>query len=110
MSSQKAKIENPGLLIIMLLLFCLSFGLISYGILKIRNTSSVETSKSASEIAKKSDQDGESLSKYFEGKQDISSDSGTNDYYLQTDPFKDTCSTGGGGNTPFVVSGTVCYR
>jgi hypothetical protein len=110
MSTSGHKIENPGLFVFMFLLFWLSVGLITYGVLKGRNESTQPDSGRASDVGVKNGENVGSLSKFFENVQNTDSSSGKDDYYLETDPFKNVCSQNSGGKAPYVVSGIVCYR
>lgn len=102
------KTTNPVSLAVIVALFLLSVAVVIVSLSKKDS----DTSTSVEEIAEKAtlpDEVGEeSLSKYFESV-GSSSGSGSQNIYLETDPFKEACLSDGTGKEPYVVSGTVCY-
>jgi flagellar biosynthesis/type III secretory pathway M-ring protein FliF/YscJ len=108
MTVHKEKTEYPFAFILVLFLFLASLGLIVFGSFKNRTEKKDEELDRVQENKELEDGE-ESLSKYFENKEIITAGKDSEEFYLQTDPFRETCAGSIGNKKPAVVSGTVCY-
>ena len=110
MAKEKVKIENPNLFTAVLILLILSVGLLIFGLTRNNSSGKEGNDRITSTIKNQEVTEDESIFKYFEDTNLSSGENGSDDFYLETDPFKDTCAETSGDGKPAITFGTVCYR
>jgi len=110
MKKSGPKIENPKLLVLLSLFFVLSILLTAFGINRVRQNLSIEKDIRPQQLKESDEESEESLSEFFENAKFSSEEGGTDEYFLEKDPFKDICAEGSGDGQVSISFGTVCYR
>lgn len=102
------QVDNPIMLGILLFLFLVSALFIIFNIKRSSTENSASVEENQNNQAKNEIQS-DSLQEYFGSTPSSDSANETSDnIYLQTDPFRESCANSGAGENPSITFGTVC--